>query len=194
MSATADALDTATGIPNGKLGMWLFLASEVMLFGGIISSYIVLRMGSPAFGMPAREILGVPLAMINTFVLIASSVTMVMTLASIQKGNRQAFAGYLSATLLLGLVFLGIKAYEYHHKWTEGITLSGSLFGSFYYTMTGLHALHVIGGLILNTYVLCAGLAGHFDPPHSERVEYAGLYWHFVDLVWVVLFPLLYLL
>ncbi len=207
MSTTAETLETATGIPNGKLGIWLFLASEVMLFGGIISSYIVLRMGSPIFGVPPREMLGVPLAMINTFVLITSSVTMVLALASIQKGNRSAFAGYLSATLLLGFVFLGIKAYEYHHKWAEGITLSGSLFGSFYYTMTGLHGLHVIGGLIFNSYILVASLtpsrrgdskgegwSGSITPEHHDRVEYAGLYWHFVDLVWVVLFPLLYLI
>ena len=192
-SATAETFETATGIPNGKLGIWLFLASEVMLFGGLISSYIVLRMGSPAFGMPPREMLGVPLAMINTFVLITSSVTMVLALASIQKGNRKAFAGYLSATLFLGLVFLGIKTYEYHHKWTEGITLSGSLFGSFYYTMTGLHALHVIGGLVFNTYILVNGLRGRYDSRNHARVEYAGLYWHFVDLVWVIVFPIFYL-
>ena len=194
MSASAETMETATGLPNGKLGIWLFLASEVMLFGGIISSYIVLRMGSPSFGLPPREMLGVPLAMINTFVLITSSVTMVMALASIEKGERNAFAGYLSVTLLLGFIFLGIKSYEYHHKWSEGITLSASLFGSFYYTMTGLHALHVIGGLVLNSYILVAGLRGRFTPERHERVEYAGLYWHFVDLVWVVLFPLLYLI
>ena len=166
MSTTAETFDTATGIPNGKLGMWLFLASEVMLFGGLISSYIVLRMGSPAFGMPPREMLGVPLAMINTFVLITSSVTMVLALDSIQKGSLRAFAGYLLVTLALGFVFLGIKSYEYHHKWSEGITLSSSLFGSFYYTLTGLHGLHVIGGLIFNSYILSAGLAGRFTPEH----------------------------
>jgi heme/copper-type cytochrome/quinol oxidase subunit 3 len=101
---------------------------------------------------------------------------------------------FLCLTSLLGLTFLGIKAYEYHHKYHEGLTLSSSLFGSFYFTLTGLHALHMVGGLILNTYVLSMGLRGRFNSQHLERVEYAGLYWHFVDAVWVILFPVFYLI
>ena len=92
------------------------------------------------------------------------------------------------------LIFLCVKAYEYHHKWEEGITLSSNLFGSFYYTLTGLHVLHVTGGLILMAYILIAGSRGQFTPDSHDRVECAGLYWHFVDLVWVILFPILYLL
>jgi cytochrome c oxidase subunit III len=183
----------STGIPHGKLGMWVFLASEIMLFGAFISSYIVLSIGSPNFGRPATELLGKPLATINTFVLITSSVTMVLALAAIQKDRVKQFASYLALTSLLGLTFLGIKAYEYHHKISEGITISSSLFGSFYYTMTGLHALHMIGGLVFNTYILINGLRGKYNSQHHERVEYAGLYWHFVDLVWVILFPVFYL-
>lgn len=183
----------ATGIPSGKLGMWVFLSSEVMLFGAFISSYVVLFMGSTNFGRPSVELLGKPLATINTFVLITSSVTMVMALAAVQRDNIKAFAGWLITTSVLGTAFLGIKAFEYVHKIHEGITITSSLFGSFYYTMTGLHALHMIGGLIFNLYILVNGLRGKYSSQHHERVEYAGLYWHFVDLVWVILFPLFYL-
>ncbi len=183
----------ATGIPSGKLGMWVFLASEVMLFGAFISSYIVLRMGSPNFGVPPEHIMGRPLATLNTFVLITSSAMMVLALASIQHDKIKAFAAYMSGTIGLGFVFLGIKAFEYHHKYSEGLTLSSSLFGSFYFTLTGLHCLHVIGGMVFNATILANGLRGKYSSRHHERVEYAGLYWHFVDLVWVILFPVFYL-
>lgn len=185
---------TSTGVPHGKLGMWVFLASEVMLFGSLISSYIVLRLGSPLFVIPSHELLSIPVAAANTFVLIVSSVTMVLALASIQQDNRKAMIGYLLATILCGFIFLAVKAWEYPHKWHEGITISSGLFGSFYYTMTGLHGLHVLGGIAFNTYILIEGIRGRWSSRRCERVEYAGIYWHFVDLVWVVLFPLLYLL
>ncbi len=185
---------TSSGVPHGKLGMWVFLASEVMLFGSLISSYIVLRLGSPLFVIPSHEMLSVPVAAMNTFVLIVSSVTMVMALAAIQEDNRKAMIGYMLATILCGLIFLAVKTWEYPHKWHEGITIQSGLFGSFYFTMTGLHGLHVLGGLGFNTYILIQGIKGKWSSRHCERVEYAGIYWHFVDLVWVVLFPLLYLL
>ena len=194
MSTMAEA-QNQTGIPNGKLGMWLFLASEVMLFGGLLSSYVILRTGSPSFGMPAREALGVPWATLNTFVLITSSVSMVLALSAMQDGRLPAFRNFMLLTIGLGFVFLGIKSYEYMHKISEGITITSSLFGSFYFTLTGLHALHVIGGLVFNTYVLVEGLKGRIiTPEHPDRLEYAGLYWHFVDIVWVFLFPLIYLI
>lgn len=193
MSQTALFERNATGIPHGKLGMWIFLASEVMLFGALISAFVVLRLGSPAFGVPPDEIMGRPLATLNTFVLITSSVTMVLALASIQAERIRAFAMWLSLTSVLGLAFLGIKAFEYQHKIHEGVTLTSSLFGSFYFTLTGLHGLHMIGGLVFNTYILIKGLRGGFSGGRWQRVEYAGLYWHFVDLVWVILFPLFYL-
>jgi cytochrome c oxidase subunit III len=164
-----------------------------MLFGAFISSYIVLRLGSPNFAVPAEEIMGRPLATLNTFVLITSSVTMVLALAAVQRDDLKAFARHMVVTIGLGFVFLGIKAFEYHHKLHEGLTISSGLFGSFYYTMTGLHALHVIGGMVFNAYILYWGRRGRWSSARHERVEYAGLYWHFVDLVWVVLFPTFYL-
>ena len=186
--------ETGTGIPNGKLGMWVFLASEVMLFGGFISSYVILRTGSDYFLIPAKELLGVPLATLNTLVLITSSVTMVLALDAIQKGNNKGLIRCLILTLLLAFCFLGIKAYEYPHKWREGITISSGLFGSFYFTLTGLHGLHVLGGICFISYILRNAIKGRYTPQNHARVEYAGLYWHFVDLVWVILFPIFYLL
>lgn len=192
--SSASIMDrNATGIPHGKMGMWVFLASEIMLFGALISAYIVLSMGSPNFGRPDDALLGKPLATFNTFVLISSSVTMVMALASIQRDNRKAFLWYLWLTSMLGIAFLGIKAFEYQHKLHEGITITSSLFGSFYYTLTGIHGLHMLGGLIFNSYIMVNGLRGKYSSHSFERVEYAGLYWHFVDLVWVILFPVFYL-
>jgi len=186
--------ETSTGIPNGKLGMWVFLASEVMLFGGFISSYVILRSGSDFFIIPPKELLSVPLATLNTFVLITSSVTMVLALDAIQRGNQKKLIKNLILTLILAFCFLAIKSYEYPHKWAEGITLSSGLFGSFYFTLTGLHGLHVIGGIVFITYILLQAKKGRYSANSHERVEYAGLYWHFVDLVWVILFPIFYLL
>ena len=193
MSTSAIA-ETNTGIPNAKLGIWSFLASEIMLFGGLISAYVILRSGSAHMVVPPRSMMGVPLATFNTFALITSSVTMVLALAAIQEGNVARFQRWILCTMGGGLIFLCVKAYEYHHKWEEGITISSNLFGSFYYTLTGLHVLHVTGGLILMGYILVAGSRGKFTPDSHDRVECAGLYWHFVDLVWVILFPILYLL
>ena len=186
--------ETNTGISNAKLGIWTFLASEIMLFGGLISAYVILRSGSAHMVMPPRSMMGIPLATFNTFALITSSVTMVLALAAIQEGNIERFKRWILCTIGGGLIFLCVKAYEYQHKWHEGITLSSNLFGSFYYTLTGLHVLHVTGGLILMAYIYVAGSRGHFTPDSHDRVECAGLYWHFVDLVWVILFPILYLL
>jgi heme/copper-type cytochrome/quinol oxidase subunit 3 len=192
--STSAIAETNTGIPNGKLGIWAFLASEIMLFGGLISAYVILRSGSAHMVVPPRSMMGVPLATFNTFALITSSVTMVLALAAIQEGNIPRFQRWILGTIGGGLIFLCVKAYEYHHKWEEGITISSNLFGSFYYTLTGLHVLHVTGGLILMAYILVAGSRGQFTPESHDRVECAGLYWHFVDLVWVILFPILYLL
>ncbi len=194
MNLTMNNADTHTGIPSGKLGMWVFLASEVMLFGGFISSYVILRTGSDFFVIPARELLGVPLATLNTFVLITSSVTMVLALDAVQKGNVARMKQLLITTIVLAFCFLGIKSYEYPHKWHEGITITSGLFGSFYYTLTGLHMLHVLGGIGFIGYLVLRASQGRINEKNYARVEYAGLYWHFVDLVWVILFPIFYLL
>jgi cytochrome c oxidase subunit III len=193
--STAHAIaETNTGISNAKLGTWSFLASEIMLFGGLISAYVIERSGSSHMAVPPRALMGVPLATLNTMFLITSSVTMVLAIAAIQENNIPKFARFIGCTITGGFLFLFVKAYEYHHKWEEGITISSNLFGSFYYTLTGLHVLHVTGGIVLLFYILFSGLRGEYTPDSHDRVECAGLYWHFVDLVWVILFPILYLL
>jgi len=188
-----------TGIPNGKFGIWLFLASEVMLFGALFSSYVLLRTGAPHWppeGGLSSEILNVPLATFNTAVLITSSITMVLAWASCRLGNLGRYRVWMGATILLAAVFLVVKYFEYSDKFHHGHTPSHDNFYAIYFTLTGLHGLHIIGGLIVTGYLLTAGTRLWFrDREHfTNRVENAGLYWHFVDLVWIFLFPSLYLL
>jgi len=185
-----------TGVANGKLGIWLFLASEVMLFGALFSSYVLLRVGADVWPHGRDIGLSVPLATLNTMVLIASSVTMVMSWASLKMNNFGKFKLYLAVTVILAFVFLGVKAFEYAEKFEHHHFPSTNTFFAIYFTLTGLHGLHVIGGIIVNSYLLLPGSKlWKKDPDRfTNRVEYAGLYWHFVDLVWIFLFPVLYLL
>ena len=184
-----------TGLYNAKLGVWLFLSSEVMLFGALFSTYVLLRTGSETWEHGA-EFLNVPLATINTLVLIISSVTMVMSWASLKMNNFGKYKLYMGLTILCGAAFLVIKGFEYAHKFETGLFPSTSTFMALYFTMTGLHGLHVIGGMIVNSYLWGPGSRmWQTDPQRfTNRIEVAGLYWHFVDLVWIFLFPTLYLL
>jgi cytochrome c oxidase subunit 3 len=182
-----------TGLANGKLGIWLFLASEVMLFGALFSTYIILRVGAPEW--PHGE-LNVWLGMTNTFVLIASSVTMVMAWASLKLNQWVSHRRYLIATFLLSALFLVNKYFEYADHLRRGEGPWHSTFLAIYFTLTGLHGLHIIGGMIVMAYFIGPGAALWKKQPEqfTNRIEYTGLYWHFVDLVWIFLFPLLYLL
>ena len=187
-----------TGLTNVKLGIWLFLASEVMLFGGLFSAYIFLRLAAPPgdFAHWASE-LSVPLATVNTLVLISSSVTMIMAWASLKLKDFSKYKMYMGITLLCSLIFLVIKYFEYTGKFHHGIYPSSSTFMAIYFTLTGLHGLHIIGGMIVMIYFwLPVGYKmWEKQPEHfANRVEVLGLYWHFVDLVWIFLFPVLYLL
>lgn len=184
-----------SGLYNAKLGVWLFLASEVMLFGALFSSYILLRVGAPTWPH-GYEILNVPLATLNTVVLISSSVTMVMSWASLMMKDIAKYKLYMGLTIFAGFLFMIIKGFEYGGKFAHGILPSDSTFLAIYFTLTGLHGLHVLGGIILNGYLLGPGLKMWKSDPvrFTNRVEVAGLYWHFVDLVWIFLFPVLYLL
>jgi cytochrome c oxidase subunit 3 len=184
-----------TGLFNAKLGIWLFLASEVMLFGALFSSYVLLRVGAPEWPRGAT-VLSVPLGTLNTIVLITSSVTMVMSWASLKMKNVGEYRLYMGSTILLALVFLGVKSFEYGHHFQAGEYPSSGTFLAIYFTLTGLHALHVIGGIVVNTYLWGPGSRLWEREPErlTNRVEIAGLYWHFVDLVWIFLFPVLYLL
>ncbi len=189
---TLTASRTSTGIPHGKLGMWMFLASEVMFFTGLIGAYIILRMGHPSW--PGSEgHLSVPMGTLNTLVLIGSSVTIVLSLAASNRQAMTAARGWLLLTIVLGCSFLGIKGVEYSAKFSHHILPSTNLFWSCYFTLTGFHALHVLGGIVFNLWVLSRTFKTVWRE-QAQRLEFAGLYWHFVDIVWIFLFPLLYLL
>ena len=186
------SLPTATGIPSGKLGMWLFLASEVMFFTGLIGAYIVLR-SAPGWPGPEGH-LSVPIGTANTLILIGSSVTIVLALAASLRERIGAVRGWLGLTILLGASFLVIKGFEYSAKFSHHIFPSTNVFWSCYFALTGFHALHVLGGIVFNLFVLSRTASVALWRDQRHRLEYAGLYWHFVDIVWIFLFPLLYLI
>ena len=184
-----------TGLNNVKLGIWLFLASEVMLFGGLFSAYVLLRVSAVEWPT-GSDILNVPIGAFNTVVLITSSVTMVMAFASLKMNDLGKFKLYLGSTIGLALTFMVVKGYEYYEKFSHADYPSGSTYLAIYFTLTGLHGLHVLGGVIVNGYFVGPGSA-MFQTSREQfinRIEAAGLYWHFVDLVWIFLFPVLYLL
>ena len=183
---------TATGVPNGKLGMWVFLASEVMFFTGLIGAYVVLRASHPAW--PGSEgHLNVWIGTVNTLVLICSSTTIVLALAASQREDTRAMRRWLSATIVLGALFLCIKGSEYSAKFAHHILTSTNVFWSCYFALTGFHALHVLGGILFNLVVLSYTRRTDLWVARGHRLELAGLYWHFVDIVWIFLFPMLYL-
>ncbi len=184
-----------TGLYNGKLGVWLFLASEVMLFGGLFSAYILLRMGSTNWPL-GSTILNVPIGTFNTIVLISSSVTMVLAWAALKMNDFKKYKLWLGLTILCALLFLVVKYFEYGAKFEHHLLPKTSTYMAIYFTLTGLHALHIIGGIIVNTYLWGPGSKMWFTQRErfENRIEVAGLYWHFVDLVWIFLFPVLYLL
>jgi cytochrome c oxidase subunit 3 len=184
-----------TGLNNVKIGIWLFLASEVMLFGGLFAAYILLRNGAAQWPLGA-SILSVPMAAGNTLVLISSSVTMVMSWASLVRKDFGKFRLFMGLTVVLGLAFMVIKSTEYRAKFHHELFPRTNTFLAIYFTLTGLHAIHVLGGMVVNAYLWGPGSAMWKTEPlrFTNRVEAAGLFWHFVDLVWIFLFPILYLL
>ncbi len=190
-----EELRADTGLYNAKLGIWLFLASEVMLFGALFSAYIMLR-SSIMYWFDIKDILNVPLATLNTVLLITSSVTMVMSWVSLKLKDLNKFKMYLGLTLLCSFGFLIVKYFEYSSKFAHGYIPAYSTSLACYFTMTGLHVLHVIGGIVVFLYLIGPGIHMWDSNPErfTNRIEVAGLYWHFVDLVWIFLFPALYLL
>jgi cytochrome c oxidase subunit 3 len=189
-----------------SLGMWVFLLNEIMFFGGLFGTYTVYRLLYPqAFHAGSAELDRV-LGTVNTGVLIASSLTMAMSVWSAEHGKRRALMGFLLATLALGMVFVGIKGVEYHDKWVHHHVPGPSfhwdhgggpqvqVFFSLYFAMTGFHALHMLIGFGLLLWLLFDARRGRFGPAYFAPVEIVGLYWHFVDIVWIFLFPLLYLI
>ena len=176
----------------GKLGMWIFLAGDAMSFGGLICAYAALRMGSPNWPIPST-VLGVPFTAVMTFLLICSSVTMVKGLESIKHGDRGRLRMFLLMTVFGGACFLGMQAYEWTHLIEHGMTLtSKGLFGATFFILTGFHGCHVFSGVVYLTAI--AASANSYSADNHNPVEIAGLYWHFVDLVWILIFTFVYLI
>lgn len=189
------------------LGMWAFLATEVLFFGGMFAGYGVYRAWYPQTWADASRHLDLLLGTVNTAVLLTSSLTVALAVHAAQTGSRKGVVRNLSLTILFGAAFLGVKAYEYWHKWHEhhvpGATFEwheaspsgpAELFFSFYFVMTGFHALHMVIGLGILAWLIVQARRDRFDAEYYTPVEMTGLYWHFVDIVWVFLFPLLYLI
>ncbi len=185
--------DTSTGIANGKLGMWLFLASDAMTFTCAIAAYVVLRYGSVDWPIPST-VLDVPLTALNTFILICSSLSMVLAFSAIERGNQAGLVKWLAVTALGGAMFLGIQAYEWNHLLHAGVRPSTSLIGATFYTLTGFHGAHVFSGVVYILVIMIRGMRGAFTAQHFLPVELLGLYWHFVDLIWIVIFTVVYLI
>jgi heme/copper-type cytochrome/quinol oxidase subunit 3 len=186
------ATPTWQGIPTPKFAVWLFLASEVMFFSGLIMAYLSLRYSTPGWPV-AGELLSVPLVAFNTFLLICSSVTMVFAYDAAHQGNLRRAGYFLLATAFLGAVFVGVQAYEWSELIHEGVRINTDLFGSSFYTLTGFHGAHVAIGVIWVLVVAIKTLRGGYDE-NPLGIELAGLYWHFVDLVWIFLFTIIYLI
>jgi heme/copper-type cytochrome/quinol oxidase subunit 3 len=198
-------------IYNQKLGMWVFLTSEVMFFTGLIGAYIILRFGAGAWGLPGVAIeeggspLNIQLTAVNTFLLICSSVTMVKAFASIEQGDQRSLRLFLVGTVLLGSTFVGVQIVEYVKLAQEGFlprcgaelaatVPNCNLFASTFYTMTGFHGMHVSLGVLSMIWVTVKAFRGKYTKENHGGVEVIGLYWHFVDLVWILLFTIVYLI
>ncbi len=185
-----------------KVMMWLFLISDALTFSGFLCGYAALRMGGSNWPNPSK-VFGITLVSFMTFLLICSSVTMVKALSAIRKGNRSLMSVWLLVTALGGAIFLGCQYYEWTHLIHEGIHLKyskwhgqpiNSLFGPTFFVTTGFHGLHVTGGVLLLLFGAFQGMTGRYTKQNNDGVEMIGLYWHFVDLVWILIFTFMYLI
>ncbi len=188
-----DAHATTYGIPNRKFAMWVFIGSECMFFGSLIATYLSYK-GHSLAGPTPHEILNIPLTSVSTFVLLMSSLAMVLALDAVQRGDRRMARLWLGGVILLGLVFLSGQAYEFTQFYHEGLSLQVNLFGATFFVLTGFHGAHVTVGVIWMTTLLVQSIRGKLPPARSLDVEVAGLYWHFVDVVWIAIFTLVYLI
>ena len=197
MSAHAAAVaheehHTSTGLDNTKLAMWAFLGSECMFFGSLITTYLLYRNRVPE-GPKPHEVYDIPYTSISSFVLLMSSLTMVLALSSIQRGNHRNCRVWLLATALLGMVFIGGQVFEFTDFYEHGLTLKTSPFGSSFFVATGFHGAHVTVGILMLLSLVGMSLAGRLPTEDARKVELIGLYWHFVDVVWIVIFTVVYL-
>jgi heme/copper-type cytochrome/quinol oxidase subunit 3 len=184
---------TSTGLSNNKLGMWLFLGSECLLFGGLISTYMLYR-GRTGGGPSPESVYDIPFTSISSFVLLMSSLTMVLAVAAAKRQDVRRTRLWLTTTALLGATFVGGQVYEFTAFYREGLGYTTNLFGSSFYTLTGFHGVHVTVGIIMLLSLVFLTMRGRIPGNRSEVVEIIGLYWHFVDVVWIVIFTLVYLI
>ncbi len=192
-TATHDTHATSTGLSNVKLGMWLFLGSECLLFGGLISTYMLYR-GRVSDGPTPEQIYDIPFTSVSSFVLLMSSLTMVLAVSAAHKRDDRGTNLWLTVTALLGATFVGGQVYEFTAFYNEGLGFTTSLFGSSFYTLTGFHGVHVTVGIIMLLAFVAINKRSRVPGSKSESVEMIGLYWHFVDIVWIIIFTLVYLI
>jgi cytochrome c oxidase subunit 3/cytochrome o ubiquinol oxidase subunit 3 len=187
--------ETNLGVTNAKLGFWMFLASEALFFGAFLSTYFLYRGRDTAFlgGPKPHELFDIPFTSATSFILLMSSLTMVLALAAIQRGDHRRFRIWILATALFGLTFIGGQVFEFTEFYREGLTLKANLFGSSFFTLTGLHGAHVTVGIIWLLSLYARSMQGKLGAEQAEAVEIAGLYWHFVDIVWIFIFTAVYL-
>jgi heme/copper-type cytochrome/quinol oxidase subunit 3 len=184
---------TATGLDNRKLGMWAFLGSECLFFGSLIATYLLYR-GRSIQGPYPEDVYDIPYTSVSSGILLMSSLTMVLALHEIQRGDHRRFRAWLLATALLGITFVGGQVFEFTVFVREGLTLSRNLFGSSFFVLTGFHGAHVTMGILMLLTLYGMSLAGRLPAERALRVELVGLYWHFVDVVWIVIFTVVYLI
>ena len=183
---------TSLGIDNRKLGMWLLIASECLLFGTLIGTYMIYR-GASVEGPNPEDILDIPITTISTFVLLMSSFSIVLALHNIQHGNLRAFRGWILVTAIGGLIFLGFQTYEFTEFVHKGLGLTTNVFGSAFFMLTGTHGTHVAVGVIWLLSLYFSSLSGKLKEDGALKVDVMALYWHFVDVIWIVIFTVVYL-
>lgn len=197
MSAQAAVLEESTEFLEsptpGKVGMWVFLTTDALTFGGLLIAYASLRSWAGATWPVPSSVLGISLTAFNTFLLICSSVSMVLAVGAAARGDRRETIRWLATTVAGGCGFLGIQAYEFTHLVHQGVTLSSSLFAATFFTLTGFHGFHVFSGVVYLSVLLVGVLLGRFTGPGDTAIELGGLFWHFVDLIWILIFTFVYL-
>jgi len=186
--------DTNTGISNTKLGMWVFLASECLLFGGLITTYLLYKTPVAGEGPSPKQVYDLGFTSVSSFLLLMSSLTMVLAVAAIERGDHHRLRTWLAATALLGSTFVAGQVYEFTAFVHEGMGYTTSRSSSAFYTLTGFHGVHVTVGIIMLVSLLILSLRGKLPEHRAETVEVVGLYWHFVDVVWIVIFGVVYLI
>jgi heme/copper-type cytochrome/quinol oxidase subunit 3 len=188
--------DTNTGVSNPKLAIWLFLSSEALFFGAFITTYFLYRGRDTQFlkGPKPEQLLNIPFTSVTSFILLMSSLTMVLALAAIQRGDERQLRIWLLATALFGLTFVSGQVYEFTEFYRHGLTLSSNMFGTTFFVLTGLHGAHVTMGIVWLLMLWGRSAQGRLPQAKHEAVEIAGLYWHFVDIVWIFIFTAIYLI